>query len=267
MSRFTDIYSTLFKTSVAIMLQYRAVLVIWLIGLVLQPIIYLVVWLTVAEARGGQVGDFDKGSLAAYYIVIMLVNHATFDWHMYEMGYRVRTGAFSPLLLQPLHPIHRDIIDNVAYKVVTLSVMLPATLLLIWLFDPTFDPPMWAVAAFVPALFLAFLVRFFVEWSLALLAFWITDTSGLNQLYAVASIFLTGQMAPLSLMPEWVQFLAGATPFRWMVAFPVELLLGRLSPEQVVHGFLAQALWLGAGLGVLLLTWSRATRRYAAVGA
>jgi len=267
MSRFADIYTTLLKISVAIMLQYRAVLVIWLIGLVLQPIIYLVVWLTVAEARGGQVGDFDKAGLAAYFIVLMIVNHATFDWHMYEMGYRVRTGAFSPLLLQPLHPVHRDIIENVAYKFITLSVMLPAIFLLTWLFEPSFGAPIWAVAAFVPALLLAFLMRFFVEWSLALLAFWITDTSGLNQMYAVATLFLTGQMAPLSLMPQWVQSVAGVLPFRWMVAFPVELLLGRLSPEQVIDGFLMQALWLGAGLAVLALTWSRAARRYSAVGA
>ena len=43
--------------------------------------------------------------------------------------------------------------------------------------------------------------------------------------------------------------------------------MGRLSPEQVIDGFLMQALWLGAGLAVLALTWSRAARRYSAVGA
>ena len=145
--------------------------------------------------------------------------------------------------------------------------MLPAILLLTWLFEPSFGAPIWAVAAFVPALLMAFLVRFFVEWSLALSAFWITDTSGLNQMYVIAALFLTGQMAPLSLMPQWVQSVAGVLPFRWMVAFPVELLLGRLSPEQVFDGFLMQALWLGAGLAVLALTWSRAARRYSAVGA
>ena len=86
-------------------------------------------------------------------------------------------------------------------------------------------------------------------------------------MYVIAALFLTGQMAPLSLMPQWVQSVAGVLPFRWMVAFPVELLLGRLSPEQVIDGFLMQALWLGAGLAVLALTWSRAARRYSAVGA
>ena len=59
------IYGVLLKTDLAVMMQYRAAMLIYLIGGVLQPVVYLVVWLTVAEARGGTVGDFDKGELAA----------------------------------------------------------------------------------------------------------------------------------------------------------------------------------------------------------
>ena len=267
MRGFADIYSVLFRTEVAEMLQYRAALIIWLIGLVLQPIIFLVVWLTVADSRGGQVGEFDKAALAAYYIVFMLVNHLTFDWHMFEMGWRVRSGAFSPLLLQPLHPIHRDITANVSYKVITLVVVLPATALLIWYFEPSFGAPTWAIAAFIPALVLAFFVRFIVEWTVALLAFWVTDTSGLNQLYYVPLMFLSGKVAPLVLMPEWIQLLANVLPFRWMIAFPVELILGHLTAAEAMTGFAAQGAWLLAALIILQLTWYRAARRYSAVGA
>ena len=267
MRGFADIYAVLFRTEVAEMLQYRAALVIWLIGLVLQPIIFLVVWLTVADSRGGQVGEFDKAALAAYYIALMLVNHLTFDWHMFEMGWRVRTGWLSPLLLQPLHPIHRDLVENISYKVITFVVVIPVTALLIWYFEPSFGGEAWAVAAFVPALALAFLVRFAIEWTVALLAFWITDTSGLNELYYIPVLFLSGKVAPLALMPEWVQLFANALPFRWMIAFPVELILGHLTPEEAMTGFAAQGAWLLAALIVLQLTWHRAARRYAAVGA
>ena len=267
MSGIADIYRTLFRTEIAEMLQYRAALIIWLIGLVLQPIIYLVVWLTVAEAEGGRVGDFDKAALAAYYITFMIVNHVTFDWHMFEMGWRVRTGAFSPILLQPLHPIHRDVTANISYKFLTLSIMLPVAAFLIWFFEPSFGAPGWALVAFVPALILAFLVRFLIEWALALLAFWVTDTSGLNQLYWVTAFFLTGNIAPLALMPEWLQFTASVLPFRWMVSFPVELMLGRLTAAEAANGFAAQGIWLLIALGILSVVWQRAVKRYSAVGA
>ena len=53
MSLLRDIYPVLFRTDIAVQFQYRAAMVIWLIGLVVQPIVYLVVWLTVAASQGG----------------------------------------------------------------------------------------------------------------------------------------------------------------------------------------------------------------------
>ena len=264
---FGDIYRTLFKIELAVMFQYRAAVVIWLIGLVLQPVIYLVVWLTVAETEGGRVGDFDAGSLSAYFLIMMVVNHATFSWHMWEMGYRVRSGSFNSLLVQPLHPFHRDIIQNMAYKVLSLAIVVPVTALLWWFFEPTLTPDPWMWLALGPAIALAFLVRIFFEWSLALLAFWITDTSGLNNLYMALFFFLAGRMAPISLLPTWGQTIANALPFKLMLAFPVELVMGRLTPQQVMDGFLMQILWIGLGWLTVHLVWSRASARYSAVGA
>ncbi|MEE2659495.1 MAG: ABC-2 family transporter protein [Candidatus Latescibacterota bacterium] len=261
------IYRILFNTGMAVMMQYRAAMAIWLIGLTLPPIIYLVVWITVARSRGGEVGGFDPTELAAYFIATLVVNHVTFTWHMFEMGWRVRSGFFNPLLVQPLHPVHRDIVENVSYKTLTLFILVPLTAALVWHFEPVYSPQRWALVAFVFALVLAFFVRFFFEWSVALLAFWITDTSGLNNLYMFLGFFLSGRMAPLDLLPGWVQTVAYYSPFRWMLAFPTELLLGRLSEQEALYGIGAQLIWIAVGLGSMTLTWQRASARYSAVGA
>jgi len=73
-------------------------------------------------------------------------------------------------------------------------------------------------------------------------------------------------MAPLSLLPEWLQTLAAILPFRWMLAFPTELLLGRLTPTEVIWGAVTQVMWLGLSWGILAVVWSRGVRRYSAVG-
>jgi len=44
-------YGAKFRVTTAVQLQYRVSLIIWLIGLILQPGIYLVVWTTVAGSR------------------------------------------------------------------------------------------------------------------------------------------------------------------------------------------------------------------------
>ena len=74
-------------------------------------------------------------------------------------------------------------------------------------------------------------------------------------------------MAPLSLMPEWIQTLAAILPFRWMMAFPTELLIGRLTPDEVLWGMVVPVVWLGLAWGMMVLTWTRGIKRYSAVGA
>jgi ABC-2 type transport system permease protein len=169
--------------------------------------------------------------------------------------------------VQPLHPWHRDLLQNVAYKALTLTVMLPAAALLAWHFEACVDGAPWAMALFPLAVLLGFLVRFVFEWALAMLAFWVTDTSGLNDLYWTVGLFLSGRMAPLDLLPGWVQGIADALPFRWTVAFPAQLLLGRVTPAQALHGLGLQAVWLALGAAVVTVAWRRASARYSAVGA
>jgi ABC-2 type transport system permease protein len=105
---------------------------------------------------------------------------------MYEFEYRVRHGTFSAVLLRPVHPIHSDIADNVTSKVITLPIIGLVAAGLMLAFRASISPPIWAVLVFIPALFLAFLVRFLLEWTLALAAFWTTRVSAINQTYFVA---------------------------------------------------------------------------------
>jgi ABC-2 type transport system permease protein len=262
-----EVYVQQFRTTVASFLQYRASIFIWMIGHVLEPLIYLVVWSAVSRSSGGSVGGFSAAQFSAYFIVMMLVNHSTYTWVIYEYEYRIREGALSFALLRPLHPIHADIVDNVSSKLITLPMMLIAAAVLTLVFRPAVHFDLWAVTAFVPALLLAFILRFLVEWTLALAAFWTTRVSAVNQGYYVAALFLAGQVAPLSLLPYPVQIVAAVLPFRWMISFPVELVLGRLSPMEAATGLAAQLAWLGVALVLLRFVWQAGVRSYSAVGA
>jgi ABC-2 type transport system permease protein len=267
MKALVELYIQQFKTTFAAMLQYRASLVIWTISHVLEPLVYLIVWSTVSKSGGGSVGDYTTGEFAAYFIVMMLVNHVTYTWIMYEYEYRIKQGALSFALLKPVHPIHSDIADNVSSKLITLPGMLLVAGGLAWIFHPSASPTLWAVAAFIPAIMLAFLVRFLCEWTLALAAFWTTRVNAINQLYFILVLFLSGQIAPLSLFPYPIRVAAYILPFRWMIGFPVELLLGRLTPLDALVGLAAQAAWVILGLALVRMVWRLGVRNYSAVGA
>lgn len=261
-----EVYYAQIKTSLAVQFQYRVAMAIWMIGRVLQPLIYLVVWTTVARARGGEVGGYDEGSFAAYFIMQMIVSQATFSWIMWEYDYIIRTGQFSFKLLRPIHPIHADVADNVAYKILTLVILIPAAFFLAWLFPPTFNLQVWSVAAGCLAIGSAFILRFTIDWTLAMAALWTNRVSAINQTYEVILVFLSGFFAPLSVMPRPIQLLADYLPFRWLIAFPIELTLGRLSPQEALNGFAMQAIWLFVAVTILSFVWRAGVKQYSAVG-
>jgi ABC-2 type transport system permease protein len=262
-----DAYRAQLKITFAVQVQYRASLVIWLIGMILEPLIYLVVWSTVAGAQGGNVGGYTAEDFAAYFITTMLVNHLTFTWIMHEFEFLIRMGNLSPQLLRPLHPIHVHLADNVTYKLLTSLVMLPAAFVLGALFQPHFATQPWAVALAIPALALSFLTRFMLGWTLALAAFWTTRVFAINEMYFLASFFLSGQMAPLSLLPQAAQTVAAFLPFRWVVAFPAELILGRLTLTEAITGLGIEAVWLGISVALMTYVWNEGLKRFSAVGA
>jgi ABC-2 type transport system permease protein len=266
MTSLLDVYRAQFKAVLEEQLQYRVLMTIGLLWLVLQPVIYLAVWSAVARAHGGGVGGYTLAQFAAYFLAIMLVNHLTFTWALVYWEGRVRRGLLSPLLLLPIHPIHHDLAATLMYKLMTLVVILPATAGLVIAFRPALHPTPWMVVAFLSALLLATALRFLVEWTLGLLALWVTRMSAVRQMYAVALLFLSGQVAPLSFFPVPVQTATALLPFRWMVAFPVDVLLGHLTAGQTLIGLAAQGTWMVLTLALLTIAWRAGLRRYAAVG-
>ncbi len=267
MKALIELYIQQFKVTTAMMFAYRASLLIWMIGQVLEPLVYLIVWSIVSNNTGGSVGSYSTSQFAAYFILMMLVNQVTYTWIMYEFEYRIREGTLSFSLLKPVHPIHSDIADNVCSKLITTPSMLIVAVGLSFIFHPAFSTPLWVFAFLVPVMFLAFAVRFLLEWTLALTSFWTTRVGAANQTYFVLMLFLSGQFAPLALFPAPVQMIANILPFRWLISYPIDLIMGRLSVDQAFIGLVIQAAWLVVSYILLRIVWRAGTRIYSAVGA
>jgi ABC-2 type transport system permease protein len=266
MKGLVELYIQQFKTTLSMMFVYRASLIIWMIGQVLEPLVYLIVWSLVSNANGGSVGDYTTRQFAAYFILLMLVNQVTYTWIMYEFEYRVREGILSFSLLKPVHPIHSDVADNVSSKLITGPIIIVVAAGLAVIFRPTLSPEPWAVALFFPAMLLAFSIRFLLEWTLALSAFWTTRVGALNQMYFTLMLFLSGQFAPLTLFPYPIQVIANILPFNWLISYPINLVMGRLTFNEALTGLGAQAIWLLISYFLLKLVWRAGVKVYAAVG-
>jgi len=267
-----NVYRANLKTAIAQMLQYRFAILIWAVWGFVGPLISLAVWTAATAARGGSItngagGTFGRGDFTAYFLVFMIFGHLTMSWDAFEFAYRVRDGNLSPRLLKPLHPIHTDIANNIAFKLTTSAMLLPIWILLFVLFKPSLPAFNWTLLLTLPALVIAGSLRYIWQYALAIIAFWTTRVEAINQLFFTVDSFFAGRIAPIALLPGWMGIAAYYSPFRGMGSFPVELALGRVPPDQIATGFCLQVIWFSVGFLLFRLLWAAGIKQYSAVGA
>jgi ABC-2 type transport system permease protein len=263
---YIQLYLTEMRIAIAEQFQYRVANYFYMIGMVAEPVIYLVVWSTIARQQGGEVGGFTPGQFAAYYIVWTLVRNMNIIFTPYGWEERIRQGELSGMLLRPIHPIHWDLGYFAGWKFVVIILWLPIAAVLSILFQPELSFRPIDVAVFAVAIWGAYLIRSVNYWVLGMVTFWTTRVGPIFELVITAELLLSGRLVPLSLMPDWAQRLADVLPFKWTFGFPIEALVRHLPESQLLGGLAMQALWIAIGSIGVAIVWRFAIRRYSAVG-
>jgi ABC-2 type transport system permease protein len=261
-----SMYLGMMRVSVIEGFQYRVGNYMYMIGMVTEPVIYLVVWSTIANSHGGVVDGYTAGDFAAYYIVWTLVRNMNIVFTPYGWEWRIREGQLSGQLLRPIHPIHYDIANFAGWKVVVIVLWLPIAAVLTLIFHPTLSPTALDIAVFAVAIWGAYLIRTMNLWVLGMVTFWTTRVSALYEMYFVVELLFSGRLVPLALMPAWMQRVANFLPFKWTFGFPIEALVGHLSTSQLFFGLGMQVFWTTVGGVLVAVVWKRGVRRYSAVG-
>lgn len=238
----------------------------WLLafGWMISPLIYLFVWMTAAESDS--IDGWTSAAFVGYYLVLINVNQITYSQTNWTVGDLIRMGGMNRLLLYPMSPLFDAVASEIAGKVVYMTFVVPVTVILALILHPALSPSAGEVAAFALSVVLAWVLRFFWGYALALLAFWMTRADSLLALQDSLIFLLAGQVAPVSLLPEPLHMLAALLPFRSMLGFPVEVLTGRLTPSEILTGLAIQFGWAVAAVLLYRLAWTRGLRHYAAVG-
>jgi ABC-2 type transport system permease protein len=263
---YLDYSLTSMRIAIATQFQYRVANYFYMIGMVAEPVIYLVVWSTIARQQGGEVGGFTPGQFAAYYIVWTLVRNMNIIFTPYGWEERIRTGELSGMLLRPMHPIHADLGFFAGWKFVVIVLWLPIAAVLSLLFQPDLQPRLIDVVVFAFAIWGAYLIRSVNYWILGMVTFWTTRVGPIFELAITLELLLSGRLVPLSLMPDWAQRLADVLPFKWTFGFPIEALVGHLPEAELIGGLAMQILWVAIGAIGVRVVWRFAIRHYGAVG-
>jgi len=262
------IYQRLWQVNWAEQWQYRANLLMYLLYWLVSPIVYLAVWTTVAKSQTS-VNGLTANDFVTYYLTLLVVDTLTSDITIHVLAYKIQDGTLSGELLKPIHPILTStLINNLAFKMLMLMVMIPVWLGLALLFQPDFGAvtPLSLLLA-IPAVVLGMGISFLLGATMTCVAFWTTRVYAINEFYWAIIVLFAGKFVPLSLMPPVVQQLARFLPFQFFDYLPIQIILGKLPPDEILRNFGMGVVWFGLALALFLAVWRSGLKRFSAVGA
>lgn len=251
-------YAAILRMKYVEMFAYQASTVAWMLGATIQPMITMTVWMNIYTDQAD--------SFILYFSALVLVERMTGAWDAFEVEREIREGLFSYRIIRPYHHIHWAIAENIVYKILFLVMMVP-----VWLVLAIFVPAMrihmsggqWVL--FIAAILVGAVIRFVYSYSFGLLSFWTTRVAGIYFLFESVSLFLSGRLAPLALMPPVIKEISMFMPYRYMIGFPIEIVTGTVQGS-LAEGFLGGLVWAAVIGGILAFLWKAGLKKNSAVG-
>ncbi|MBD2463873.1 ABC-2 family transporter protein [Oscillatoria sp. FACHB-1407] len=246
----------------AYMVEYRAELLFWVLSGSL-PLILMGVWIEAAQE--GQFG-LSPLEFTRYFLAVFLVRQFSVVWVVWEFEREIVEGKLSFRLLQPLDPGWHHFASHFAER----FARLPFAIILVVLFFLLYPQALWtpslpSLLLCLVAVFLAFTLRFMMQYTSAMFAFWTERASAIEQFWFLLYLFLSGMVAPLEIFPPLLREIVQWTPFPYMIYFPASILVGL--PVNIGQGILVTLGWIAVFFVLNRWLWRRGLKQYSGMGA
>lgn len=247
-------------------LAYRASGLIWVMTDLTTAVTMPLVWATAAKV-GGNIGGFTSSDFVLYYLCLLLLGSFITSHIMWELATEIKEGNFSVALVRPISFYQYTFFRNLSWRIIRTSIFAPIFVLLVFLYrgylgdaNLYFGWETWA------SIVLGHLVSFTFVMMMAMFALMVQEVYSIFELYYVPMLFLSGQLFPVSLLPDWARWLAYIFPFYYTTGAPTEMLVGRIAPSDRLGVLGAQLIWIVVAFFGAKLLWKKGLKYYTGVG-
>jgi ABC-2 type transport system permease protein len=254
-------FAALFKIYLQEGLVYPAQGIIWILT---DGITTMTMPLVMALAAGrGQINGYMAGDFVVYYLAVLVIGCFVTCHFMWEIGWEIKEGIFSAHLIRPVSYFQFIFARNFAWRIIRVVLAAPVVGLLVFAYrgyigevNLYFGWELWV------AIFLGHLVSLCFVMALSMIALFVQDASSIFEIHYFPMLFLSGQMFPIDVMPQWVKSISYFMPFYYTTALPTEILLSKTTGSQALVLIGGQVVCYG----LFRLLFRKGTQHYSGVG-
>lgn len=261
-------YFTVFKISWQNGFIYRLDFLLWRVRNIILILTVYFLWDAIFQRNGAVLG-YTKTSILTYVFLTLIIRSIVFSAKSIDAAGEIADGRLSNYLLKPLN-FHgywftRDLADkflNILFSVFEVAVLIfllhPP---LFWQSNPVF------FLLFLLSLIIAILLNFLLGTIASNFSFWTPGNAwGFWFIFMVFRDLVGGLMFPLDVFPKGLYNLIMLTPFPYLLFFPAQVYLGKLSFADISGGFFVTVFWVFIFLFLMGKEWQIGVKSYQAEG-
>lgn len=263
-------YWSIFKISFEQEFAYRLNFILWRVRNVFQILLTYFLWSTVFTNPQTQIFGYDRTKILTYVFGIMIVRALVFSARAMDVSGDISNGDLSNYLVKPMSYFKYWFMRDVSSKALNLIFAAVEFVTLFLILKPPFffqTSPL-TLFIFMISIILAILIYFFLLFLISSIPFWAPEIGwGSHFLVTVVIIeALSGSLFPINILPTILQSIVMATPFPYLIYFPVEVYLTNVSGAALVGGLMVAIAWTGILWFTLNFVWQRGLKVYQAIG-
>lgn len=247
-------------------LSFRGDVFLWWISETMEPIVLLAIWVTVSL---NSTGGLTPQETLTYYIFVMITVSATNVWNGFFLAGDILKGTIIQFLTRPIGIFWYYFLRNVSAKAIrALPIVIVYPTAIFALHDrlsPTIFEPR-NIGFYVLSLFGGLIIAFTLDMCFACLAFWIDDAIQIREYKDVIFMISSGLLIPFAFMPPLAQTIFNWLPFRYVIATPVEIMLGQAPGTEAIKLIGIQIIWIVIFSVILKILWKQGLKAYAIPG-
>lgn len=186
----------------------------------------------------------------------------------YSIKEDVLSGRLSNYILKPFNYLSIKAIFSLTGQIITFIISIFVFLLIVWKMGILLSPRPDVISKLfaIPAVFISFIISFLISSLTGLVSFWILETSSLNVFIKGVVLILSGAVFPLNFIDGFFARLLQLLPFSYMIFFPAQIFLGRVSIGSMVQNYVISLFWILFLSLTVRFFWKRGLNRYSAYG-
>lgn len=224
-------------------------------------------WTAVFGAQT-EIFGYSKEQMLTYVFLTAFLRSIILSTRAVDIVGEIHSGNLSNLLVKPVSVVKYYFSRDIADKGFNIFFSVFELIILWFLFRPEIYIPtnsmtwVWLMAAVTSA----FMFNFFWNYLIGLWGFWVLQVWPILFISQLFSQLISGSLYPLDVFPEGFVRVINWTPFPYLLFFPANIYLERITNAQIWQGMLVISGWSIISYLVVRKVWIKGAKNYSAFG-